>query len=99
MKEKKENAERNKENEPIKGPLKNDEDVSKNPDPKIDQDFPGYPHNPSRYELINPKQKDDKKTADLHEKDGEKINYTEDKDEPEDDGSGGAFEGTEEVRE
>ena len=97
MEEKKEQPERRNE-----GPLK-DEDVPQHPDKKIQQDFPGYPHNPSRYEVINPSNREEEETADLHEKDGEKINYTSDRekteDNDEDDGSGGAFDATEEVKE
>ena len=85
------------------GPIKK-EDVPQNPDKKIDQDFPGYPHNPSRYEVVNPETTHEKETADVHEKDGEKRDYYSDKQKQsdgiaDDDGSGNAFEGTERVRE
>ncbi len=71
-------------------------DVPSNPDHKIDQDFPGYPNSQSAEEVINPKTSDEKKTADVENKDGEKINYKKKKsDEAQSDGSGNAFEKTE----
>ena len=36
-------------------PLQNKEEVQKNSDEHIDQDFPGYPHAPSQEKTINPK--------------------------------------------
>jgi hypothetical protein len=70
-------------------------DIPTNPDAKIDQDFPGYPHGAGKEEVIKPKNKKDHDTADTDNKDGEKINYKSD-DEPEDDGSANAFERAEE---
>jgi hypothetical protein len=73
---------------------KDDKDtVAKSQDPKTDQDFPGFPHAPSQENLIKPKTEDQKKTAALDVKDGEKKN----KDEQNSDGSGGAFEATESI--
>ncbi|MBC7948209.1 MAG: hypothetical protein H7Y42_10050 [Chitinophagaceae bacterium] len=74
-------------------------DIPGNADNKIDQDFPGYPHGQSNEKVINPKTKKEKETSDTDNKDGEKINYKSDEEELEDDGSGGAFEGTENPRE
>lgn len=48
------------------------EDIPKNPDSRIDQDFPGFPHAPAKEEIIHPKTGMQKKTAALHQKDGEK---------------------------
>jgi hypothetical protein len=36
-------------------PIKKEEDVQKNPDPHIDQDFPGFPHLPADKKSITPK--------------------------------------------
>lgn len=44
-------------------PLKQDVEVKQNPDPHIDQDFPGFPHAPSDRKKINPKTKEEKKLA------------------------------------
>jgi hypothetical protein len=78
--------------------------VQKNPDPHIDQDFEGYPGGHANEEVISPKTKNQKKTAAVDVKDGEKMNVTpaekkQGQTGPVDDGSAGAFEGTEEVKE
>ena len=52
-------------------PLKK-EDIQRNPDNHIDQDYPGFPHAPAKEEVIHPKTKTEKKTAAVHHKDGEK---------------------------
>lgn len=71
-------------------PITKKEEIRQNPDNKIDQDFQGYPHGPANDETINPKTKNDKKTADLDHKDGEKgFNEI---DEQDSDGSANAFE-------
>ena len=44
-------------------PIENKEDVQSNPDNHIDQDFPGFPHSPSKEEHINPKTKQQQKVA------------------------------------
>ena len=44
------------------------EDVSHNKDQHIDQDFPGYPHQPSAEKTINPKTEEDKVNANLKTK-------------------------------
>lgn len=83
-------------------PLTNKDEIQKDPDQKIDEDFPGYPHGSSKDNIIKPGNKDDKKTADTNNKDGEKINIPKNKrpiDESQSDGSGGAFEATEQVDE
>lgn len=82
-----------------KGPVKK-KDIPNNPDPKIDQDFPGYPHLPSSEKIIKPETNKEKKEAGIDKKDGEKINI--DKEEREsfkDDGSANAFERTERPQE
>jgi hypothetical protein len=71
------------------------QDLPGNPDAKIDQDFPGYPNAQGNEKIINPKTSNEKKVADTDKKDGEKINYKASEDELEDNGSGSAFERTE----
>lgn len=75
-------------------PMQTKQDVEENPDKHIDQDFSGYPHAPASAELINPKTKDEKKSAAINTKDGEKVNK---KDEQDSEGSANAFESTETV--
>ena len=72
--------------------------VKSSNDNKIDQDFPGFPHGHAKENIINPKTNTEKKIADVNNKDGEKRNRKE-IDESRSDGSGGAFNATEEVRE
>ena len=77
-------------------------DVKESNDEHIDQDFEGYPNGQAKESVITPKTKEDKKTAALGTKDGEKkIRKSADKNSTaeEDNGSGGAFEGTESVKE
>jgi len=82
------------------GPIKK-EDVQKNPDKHIDQDFPGYPNNPSKEAVIKPSTSTQKKTAAVKTKDGEKKTKKtapqEKGSEQDSEGSGGAFAATEEV--
>lgn len=76
-------------------------DVAKHPDNKIDQDFEGYPHGQAKDKVISPKTTTEKKTAAVDVKDGEKMENTGGKkgrDEQDSDGSGGAFAGTEDVK-
>ncbi|MEP7254710.1 MAG: hypothetical protein ABI666_02985 [Ferruginibacter sp.] len=47
---------------PGSGPIK-EEEVQKNPDSHIDQDFPGFPHLPADRKIITPKTKTEKKLA------------------------------------
>jgi len=75
------------------------EDLKKNPDKRMDQDFPGFPGLPAKEEIIKPETPDLEKVADIYEKDGEKRNYPDDdSNEEESDGSANAFEGTESVK-
>ena len=75
-------------------PIRKKEEIRQNPDNKIDQDFKGYPHGTAKDEIITPKTKEEKKIADLDNKDGEKRNYKKDEsDEQDSDGSANAFEG------
>ena len=76
-------------------PILTNQDVEQTADQHIDQDFSGYPHAPATKELINPKTKQEKKSAALDIKDGEKINKHEEEDS---DGSANAFDATETVR-
>lgn len=82
------------------------EDVQKNPDEHIDQDFKGYPHPPAADEIINPITKTEKLNAGVIKKETTKKTTSqeaelrkelEDIDEQDSDGSGGAFSGTEEI--
>lgn len=80
-------------------PLINKEDIPKSTDNKIDQDFKGFPHGTATENIINPKTKQQKKVAAVNITDGEKVNKNAgEKDEQESDGSGGAFDGTENMR-
>ncbi len=78
-------------------PISNKDQIAQNPDHKIDQDFEGYPNGPASDKSIKPKNKEDEKTADIDNKDGEKrfIHPDERKglDEQESDGSANTFEG------
>lgn len=80
-----------------KKPIRKKEEIAQHPDNKIDQDFEGYPHGPAKDETINPKTKEQKETADLDNKDGEKRDYKHSPkktgtDEQQSDGSANAFE-------
>ena len=73
-------------------PVTKKEEIKQNPDNKIDQDFKGYPSGPAKDETINPKTTEEKKTADLKNKDGEKRVYKKSEtDEQDSDGSANAF--------
>lgn len=71
-------------------------DIPAHPDKHIDQDFKGYPHAPAKEEIIKPRTKEEKKSAALHIKDGEKMDRP--RQDNAGDGSANAFEGTEQVR-
>ena len=74
-------------------PIRKKEEVRKNPDNKIDQDFKGYPDGPAKNETIKPKTNQQKDVADTDNKDGEKRIYRKDEtDEQDSDGSANAFE-------
>jgi ABC-type polar amino acid transport system ATPase subunit len=80
-------------------PLMNKNDIETNSDNKIDQDFKGFPHGTASENIINPKTNIEKKVAAVNITDGEKVNKNAgEKDESESDGSGGAFEGTENMQ-
>jgi len=87
-------------------PITQRQDIQNSSDNRIDQDFPGYPHAPSKEELIKPGTKEQKETASLNVKDGEKIIQPPNKKkgsrikhgEEESDGSANAFEGTEQIQ-
>ena len=73
-------------------PIKHKNDISKNPDKKIDQDYKGYPAGPAKDETIKPDTEEEKKIADLDNKDGEKRIYKKNEtDEQDSDGSANAF--------
>ena len=76
------------------GPITEKEEIAQNPDSKIDEDYRGYPHGPANDETIKPDTEDEKKNADIDNKDGEKRTYKKEKiDEQDSDGSANAFEG------
>ncbi|MFT3824275.1 MAG: hypothetical protein QM731_10155 [Chitinophagaceae bacterium] len=70
------------------GPIKK-EDIQKNPDQRIDQDFPGFPHPIAKEEVINPKTPNQKATAGSEKKEDNVIST----------GSANAFEATEGIEE
>jgi hypothetical protein len=73
-------------------PIKNKEEIKKNPDNKIDQDFNGYPSGPAKDQTIKPGSDQERKIADLDNKDGEKRIYKKSEiDEQDSDGSANAF--------
>jgi hypothetical protein len=76
-------------------PMQDKQDIQKHPDKHIDQDYEGYPHAPSREEQIKPATDQQKKSAAVNVKDGEKKFKT--KPEEKDNGSANAFERTENV--
>ena len=73
-------------------PILKKEEIRQNPDNKIDLDFKGYPHGTAKEEIIKPKTEQEKKIADLDNKDGEKRIYKK-PDEQDSDGSANAFDG------
>ena len=73
-------------------PIRNNEEIGQNPDNKIDEDFAGYPVGPAKHETIKPATEEEKKIADLDNKDGEKRIYKKkETDEQDSDGSANAF--------
>lgn len=53
-------------------PIKHKEEITHHPDNKIDQDFEGFPRGHAGEDVIKPKTKNQKKTAAVSKKDGEK---------------------------
>ncbi len=80
---------------PDNTPIKNKEEIQRNPDPKIDQDFEGYPQGPAKDETIKPRNATEEQTAGTEVKDGEKLDIKpgerESLDEQDSDGSANAF--------
>ena len=60
---------------PKSSPIQHPEEVQRNPDPHIDQDFPGYPHLPSDKKSITPVTKTEKKLAGISKKRHSKKTY------------------------
>ena len=60
-------------------PITKKEEVRDNPDNKIDEDFKGYPHGNAKEEIIKPETEEEKKIADIDNKDGEKRTYKKNK--------------------
>lgn len=54
------------------GPIKKEE-VQQNPDPHIDQDFPGFPHLPADQKSITPKNAMEKKLAGADKKKSKRV--------------------------
>lgn len=80
------------------GALTDKTDIPKNPDAKIDQDFPGFPNGNATEKIITPETTLEKKVAAVNITDGEKMDKKKnDKEESASDGSGGAFNATEQV--
>ena len=74
------------------GPIRNKEEIKQDPDKKIDQDFNGYPSGPAKDETVKPKTEEEKKIADLDNKEVEKRIYKKNEiDEQDSDGSANAF--------
>ena len=73
-------------------PITKKEEVQQSNDENIDQDFLGFPHAPAKEEIINPKTKEEKLTASV-----EKNTQDSNVDETASDGSGGAFDATENI--
>ncbi len=79
-------------------PLTDKKDIPKNPDHKIDQDFPGFPNGNATEKIITPETATEKKIAAVNITDGEKMEKKKDaNDESASDGSGGAFAATEQM--
>ena len=77
-------------------PITKKKEVQQSNDEHIDQDFPGFPGNPAKENIISPKDHEDHVIANAE--DVEVIpqkKRSKRKDENESDGSGSAFEGTE----
>lgn len=49
-------------------PIQKEEEVAKNPDKKIDEDFKGFPHGHASKRIIKPVTETDKKTARVDKK-------------------------------
>lgn len=71
-------------------PITTKEEVQQSNDERIDQDFKGFPHAPAKEEHINPKTKEEKVAANV-----EKNTQTSGVEEFSSDGSGAAFDATE----
>lgn len=54
-------------------PIKKEEEVQQNPDPHIDQDYPGFPHLPADKKNITPKTTTEKKSAGANKKRSKKV--------------------------
>lgn len=55
--------------------IKKENEVKQNPDPHIDQDFPGFPHAPSQKKHITPNTNVEKKEAGADKKKKSKKTY------------------------
>jgi hypothetical protein len=51
-------------------PIRNESEVQESNDERIDEDFPGYPHHPSKEKTINPKNLHDRRSADVDRHNG-----------------------------
>jgi len=49
-------------------PIKEAAEVQENSDPRIDQDFPGFPHAPADKKMITPKTATERKSAGITKK-------------------------------
>ena len=75
--------------------IRNKEEIQRNVDNKIDQDFEGYPQGPAKDETIKPQNSTEEQTAGTGVKDGEKRDIKpgerQSLDEQDSDGSANAF--------
>lgn len=71
-------------------PIQQEEDVARNPDPKIDEDFKGFPHAPAREDIIRPENPTEHLTAGT-----QLADKNEETEQQESDGSARGFEKTE----
>lgn len=78
-------------------PMDKKSEVDQSNDPRIDQDFNNFPHDPSKENIINPKTSTDFKVADAEDAEVRQRRNDGKIDEIQSDGSGGAFESTEEI--
>ena len=81
---------------PENTPLRDKDEIQRNPDNKIDQDFEGYPQGPAKDETIRPRTETEEQAAGMNKKDGEKRDIKpgdrHSLDEQQSDGSANAFE-------
>jgi hypothetical protein len=95
--QKKDNSKQDPRSSSSNNPIDRKEEVQQSADQRIDQDFPGYPHNPASEKNINPKTETDEKTANSNRELPSPDKNRQENTQPEidSDGSANAFERTE----